>query len=314
MSSDDKIDNNDSVSQQTRNPNSVKRWIIAVAGMAGVMFVSALLAMAGSDGGYLVGNLPVFVICLMVAFVLQWLFFSHAWAQRSEGLFDLVGSITYITLVWLVLFLTVVDTRSLLLASLITVWALRLGPFLYLRIKQAGEDQRFRFIKTSFPTFLMTWTIQGAWVFITASCALAAMSSTQRIDLDLYSYIGLGLFVFGFAIEVMADQQKSNFKKNPDNANQFICTGLWAWSRHPNYFGEIVLWCGIAMLAYPNLQGWQIVTLISPLWVVFQLTQISGVKMLERRAEKQWGQDPEYQAYKRSTPALLLWPPRKSTS
>jgi steroid 5-alpha reductase family enzyme len=155
----------------------------------------------------------------------------------------------------------------------------------------------------------MTWTIQGGWVFITACCALAAISSPARLDPGINFYIGLSLWVFGFVIEVIADLQKSAFKADSANDNKFIQSGLWAWSRHPNYFGEIVLWTGIAVMAYPVLQGWQIVTLISPLFVVFLLTFVSGVRMLEARAEKQWGDDPEYRKYKANTPALMLWPP-----
>ena len=121
---------------------------------------------------------------------------------------------------------------------------------------------------------------------------------------------GLALWVGGFLFEVVADRQKSAFRAKPENAQRFIRDGLWAWSRHPNYFGEIVLWCGIALMALPVLQGWQYATLISPLFVVLLLTKISGVRMLEARGRKQWGDDPDYQAYVRSTPMLLPRPPR----
>jgi steroid 5-alpha reductase family enzyme len=86
---------------------------------------------------------------------------------------------------------------------------------------------------------------------------------------------------------------------------------LWGWSRHPNYFGEIVLWCGIAIMAYPVLLGAQVITLLAPLFVILQLTLISGVRMLEARADRRWGEDPAYQAYKRRTPVLMLWPPAR---
>ena len=117
------------------------------------------------------------------------------------------------------------------------------------------------------------------------------------------------IWLAGFAIEVIADRQKSAFRADPENRNRFIQSGLWAWSRHPNYFGEIVLWSGIAVIAFPVLQGWQYATLISPIFVVVLLTKISGVRMLENRANKQWGNDPDYQAYRDSTSVLVPMPP-----
>jgi steroid 5-alpha reductase family enzyme len=158
--------------------------------------------------------------------------------------------------------------------------------------------------------FFMTWTLQGTWVFITASCALAAITSGRNVAVDAALWIGSALWLFGFAIEVVADRQKSAFRANPANTGRFITSGLWAWSRHPNYFGEIVLWVGIAVIAYPTLLGWQYLTLVSPVLVTVLLTTISGVPMLEARADKLWGDDDAYQRYKRSTPTLLMRPPR----
>ena len=125
-------------------------------------------------------------------------------------------------------------------------------------------------------------------------------------------YLPLGIIVWlaGFAIEVIADQQKSAFKNNPENAGRFITSGLWAWSRHPNYFGEIVLWTGIAIIALPVLSGWRWVMLISPVFVVLLLTRVSGIPLLEARARKRWGEDETFQAYTRDTPVLIPRPPR----
>ena len=114
----------------------------------------------------------------------------------------------------------------------------------------------------------------------------------------------------GFTFEVIADRQKSRFKQaHPD---RFIDTGLWAWSRHPNYFGEILLWFGIATIAATTLQGWQWVTLVSPLFVTLLLTKVSGIPMLEKRADERWGTREDYQAYKSSTPVLFPRPPTRT--
>jgi len=288
-----------------------KQWLVGILGSLAALAVAAGIAWAGSQQGTRVAGVPVLIICAVFAYLVQWVMFVHAWSMKTEHYYDLTGSLTYAVMIVAAVWLSgAVDSRSLLLAALILVWALRLGPFLYRRVKRAGEDRRFRTIKTSFPTFFMTWTLQGTWVFITASCALAAITSQGRAPTGPALWIGLVLWLFGFTVEVVADRQKSAFRAEPANAGRFIDTGLWAWSRHPNYFGEIVLWSGIAVIAYPALVGWQAVTLISPLFVVVLLTTISGVPLLEARADKMWGNDTAYQAYKRNTPVLMLWPPK----
>jgi steroid 5-alpha reductase family enzyme len=197
----------------------------------------------------------------------------------------------------------------LLLAGIVTIWAVRLSTFLFKRIQDAGEDRRFRDIKPSFVRFLLTWTIQGLWVSLTIAAALAAITTITRRDLDLFALVGFLVWLFGMVIEVVADRQKSEFRADPQNADKFIKTGLWSWSRHPNYFGEIVLWIGVAIIAIPVLSGWQLLTLISPIFVAILLTRVSGIPMLEARANEKWGGQTEYEDYKTSTSVLIPKPP-----
>jgi steroid 5-alpha reductase family enzyme len=203
-------------------------------------------------------------------------------------------------------------TRGLVVATLICVWAVRLGSFLFIRVKKAGQDRRFTQIKTKFFRFLLTWTLGGTWVFITMAAGLAAMTSQSQSPVDAFLVVGATLWVIGFGIEVVADQQKTAFRKDPANAEKFISSGLWSISRHPNYFGEIILWIGIAVIALPVLEGWQWVTLVSPVFVSFLLLKVSGVPMLENNAESRWGNDPEFRQYKAKTPTLipLFWQSR----
>jgi steroid 5-alpha reductase family enzyme len=189
-----------------------------------------------------------------------------------------------------------------------------LGTFLFRRILAAGEDRRFREIKPSAARFLLTWTLQGLWVTFSLAAALAAITSEYRVDLGFFAVLGAVVWLFGFGIEVIADWQKSKFREDPQNAGKFIQSGLWAWSRHPNYFGEIVLWIGVAIVALPVLRGWQWVTMISPIFIVLLLTRISGVPMLETRADEKWGGQPDYEAYKANTPVLLPLPPKNTSS
>ncbi|NJC95653.1 MAG: DUF1295 domain-containing protein, partial [Anaerolineae bacterium] len=255
---------------------------------------------------------PVYALCIAAAFLIQWIAFIPAWLNRTEKFYDLTGGITYITVTLLALLLTPgTDARSLLLAGIVIVWAVRLASFLFLRIRNAGEDRRFRDIKQSFGRFLLTWSLQGLWVSFSLAAALAAITSTLRLDLDLFAAIGFLVWLAGFAIEVIADRQKSAFNAKAENKGRFISTGLWSWSRHPNYFGEIVLWIGVAIIALPVLRGWQWITLISPIFIIILLTRISGIPMLEKRADQKWGNEAEYQSYKAGTSMLVPLPPKK---
>lgn len=283
----------------------------SVIGTAVAVLVGAGLAFAGSRGGHGIAGVPVYALCIAVAFLVQWIAFIPAWRNRTETFYDLTGGVTYITVTLLAVLLTPgVDGRSLLLAGVVVAWAVRLASFLFLRIRAAGEDRRFRQIKHSFGRFLLTWTLQGLWVAFSLAAALAAITSTRRVDLDVFAVVGSLVWLAGFALEVTADRQKSAFNARPENKGRFIRTGLWSWSRHPNYFGEIVLWIGVAIIALPVLRGWQYATLVSPLFVILLLTRISGIPLLERRADKKWGGQAEYESYKARTSVLVPLPPK----
>jgi len=277
------------------------------------LLVAAGVAWAGSRGGLAVGGVPLFALAGVVAFVIQWVVFVPSYRAQTEHWYDITGSATYLTVtIGTLLLAGRFDARSILLTLLVCVWALRLGTFLFRRIKKAGADTRFDDIKPSFTRFLMAWTLQGLWVFLTLAAALAAMTATSVPPFGLIGWIGLAIWVLGFGIEALADAQKQAFRKDPANKGRFIDSGLWAWSRHPNYFGEITLWVGVALIALPALSGWQYVTLISPVFVYFLLTRVSGIPMLESRADERWGEEPAYQAYKARTPVLFPRPPGSS--
>jgi steroid 5-alpha reductase family enzyme len=116
---------------------------------------------------------------------------------------------------------------------MILIWAVRLGSFLFWRIKKDGQDKRFVVMKTQFVWFLMTWTLGGLWVLVTMAAGLAAMTSDTTIALGPLAYLGITLWVAGMLVEVIADNQKTEFRKNPENRDRFISTGLWAWSPPP---------------------------------------------------------------------------------
>lgn len=275
--------------------------------------IGAGVAIAGSDNGAMYGTMPVFLLCGILAFAINWLAFIPANIWQTEKFYDLTGSITYVTIMAVACALSgPLDNRALIIAALVMVWALRLGSFLFLRIRADGKDQRFDKIKVSPPRFFFTWTLQALWVLLTAASALAIITSGTKLPIDMFAIIGIGLWLTGFGIEVVSDRQKSEFRKKPENKGKFISTGLWAWSRHPNYFGEILLWTGITVASLPILSGWQWVTIISPIFVATLLIKISGIPKLEAHAEEKWGGDPAYRAYADNTPVLMMRPPKKA--
>jgi steroid 5-alpha reductase family enzyme len=263
-------------------------------------------AWAGSQGGSAFGGIPLFGLAIVLAFLIQWLAFLPAFFLQTEKFYDLTGSLTYISVSTIALFLSsAIDARAVLVWTLVVVWALRLGSFLFTRIQKAGKDDRFDELKPSFIRFLNVWTIQALWVTFTASAALVAITTTNRKELDGFALVGLLVWIFGFVFEVVADMQKGRFSADSGNKGKFIQTGLWSRSRHPNYFGEIMLWVGVAVIALPVLQGWQWVALISPVFVTLLLTRVSGVPLLEAKADKKWGGQPDYEEYKKRTPVLI---------
>jgi len=192
------------------------------------------------------------------------------------------------------------DFRSILLGVLILVWAMRLSSFLFLRIKKAGKDRRFDKIKTNFTRFMLAWALQGFWVFMCTLPAITAIASESK-TIDYFLVGGAALWLFGFVMEVVADRQKSAFNQDPKNKGQFISTGLWSISRHPNYVGEVLLWTGIAVIALPTFSGLQYLALISPIFTYLLLTRVSGVNLLEASADKKWEGNDAYIKYKEKT-------------
>lgn len=271
-----------------------------------LILIGALVAIAGSQGGSLVAGIPVFGLLVGLVFLVQWLAYIPAYLKQTEKFYDLIGSFTYISVIILALALSQnLDARAALLGVMVMIWALRLGSFLFRRVHKAGKDDRFDEIKPDWIRFLNAWTIQALWVTFTASAALIAITTSARKALDIFALAGFLVWAFGFAIEVMADSQKSRFNADPANKGKFIQTGLWSRSRHPNYFGEIVLWVGVMIIALPVLQGWQWVALISPIFVTLLLTRVSGVPLLEKKSDQKWGGQAAYETYKKQTPILI---------
>ena len=276
---------------------------------AGVFLFTKLYAVAISfnsielSGVNLVGHL------LVMIFVIQWIAYVPAFIFKTEKFYDLTGSITYISAIAFALYSTndsqSLDLGSLIIGAAIIIWAVRLGSFLFIRVHKDKKDGRFDSIKTSFSQFFMTWTLQGMWVFICSSAALIAIANPTGVVINSVFILGLVLFVLGFVVEVIADNQKSAFRSIPENKDKFINEGLWSRSRHPNYFGEITLWTGITVMGISTFEGMNYLALFSPIFTYLLLNYVSGVRMLELRGQKKWGHIETYQIYKQNTPKLI---------
>ena len=258
---------------------------------------------------YLTKN-EIVLNAVILAFLIQWVAFIPAYLFQTEKFYDLTGSLTYLTVIWFVYLSSnqvgEVNFQNLIVTVLISIWAIRLGSFLFSRIHKDGEDKRFRSIKTSPSQFFMTWTLQGMWVSICSMCAITGISSSEGLVLNPLFYLGFILFLIGFSIEVIADHQKTVFRAIKENKDKFISTGLWSKSQHPNYFGEILLWSSVAIMSFSSLSGTQYLTMISPIFTYVLLVYISGVRMLEDMGNKKWGHLEEYKQYKQNTPVLYI--------
>ena len=246
---------------------------------------------------------------VLLAYVIHWIAYIPAYVFQTEKFYDLTGSVTYLSVVWFVFLSTYqsisLNFGNLILVLLISIWTIRLGLFLFMRIHKAGEDKRFRTIKTSASQFFMTFTISGLWVTLCSMCALVAISSPEGLVMNALTYVGIILFIIGFGIEIVADNQKTAFRSIEANKDSFITSGLWSKSRHPNYFGEVLLWFAIAVISFSSLEGLQLITLISPIFTYILLVYVSGVRMLEDMNDKKWADDEQYKSYKKNTPMLF---------
>lgn len=249
----------------------------------------------------------VLVKCALTDLGIQWAGWALAAACKTEKFYDLAGSGTFILLAHLSrIWGGARHVRQNVQTGLVTAWGLRLGTFLFLRILKDGHDRRFNNVRENPGTFFVYWTVQAVWIFTTLLPTLMLNSERRDEPLGWRDYVGWSVWGLGFTVQAIADQQKWRFKSDPDNAGKFIQSGLWAYSRHPNYFGEILQWSGLWLSASSVMQGPQYFSVISPMFVWFLLNYVSGVPLLEKQGLKKWGSDPAYQNYLKNTP--VLWP------
>ncbi len=273
-----------------------------------VITIVALIVSAVDNNSVKIYGYSSVFLCSILIFGIQWIAWVPASISKTERFFDITGGITYLAVIFFSLWTGSLNgqitTRQIVISILVVIWALRLSSFLYLRIHRTGKDGRFDDLKTSPIRFLVPWTLQGLWIFLTLNVVIVVNSqSSSGIPLGIWDLIGMTLWLSGFAIEVIADNQKSKF--NIEGNKFWIDTGLWSYCRHPNYFGEILLWLGIACFGISCLSGLEFVALISPIFVYLLLTKVSGIPILDTRALTKWGDNKEFINYRSNTPALI---------
>ena len=275
-----------------------------------VFMIIFLIVSAVGKNSVILNGYSAVLYCAVICVGMQWVAWIPASIGKTERFYDLTGGLTYITIVGFSLWVgsrsEPISSRELIVSLLVIIWSLRLSSFLYLRIHRTGKDGRFDKLKTSSIRFLVPWTIQGLWVFLTMIVVIVINTQANSAPaLGIWDGIGLSIWILGFSIEVIADNQKTVFNSEPNNQGKWIDCGLWSYSRHPNYLGEILLWTGIAFFGVSCFTGLEKIAWISPLFIYLLLTKISGTPILDRRALEKWGDDSEYQIYREKTPLLF---------
>ena len=248
----------------------------------------------------------------IISLGIQVLFFIFAAALKTDKVTDLSYSLTFVLLaVVLLIGAGVYQPAQVLVASLILIWGLRLGGYLFVRIVNIKKDERFDGIRENFIRFAVFWLVQAVTVWAVMLPHVLFLTLSRETPLTAVTWLGAAVWLTGLLIEAVADAQKYRFRKDPSHRDQWIQSGLWRYSRHPNFFGESLCWWGLFIAVVPALRGWQWVSLAGPVFITFILLFATGVPTVEKRSNAKYGSSPEYQRYKDSTSLFIPWFPRK---
>ncbi len=248
------------------------------------------------------------LITLIVSLVINLVMFLIAFRFKTDKLTDISYAATFFVIVLYGVLTNAMSDYNLALFGMITLWSFRLGGFLLMRIWKMGRDKRFDGMRDNFLAFGRFWLLQAITVWIVLIPSSFAFASNRPFVSDL-SLLGIVIFITGLMIEANADLQKYRFSRNPKNKDKWIDEGIWHYSRHPNYFGEMLVWAGVYIYVFPGLVGFQpLIGVISPLFITTMLLFVSGVPILEKSADKKWGKQAAYQEYKRTTHLIIPLP------
>ena len=281
--------------------SSIKHFFSTIIVLLIIICITYLL----SFDSIKINNFPLVYIFTIIILILNTLSFMHSYVFKTDIFFDLIGSISFISVgVTSLILITDVDANQILIFFLLIFWALRLGPFLFVRRLSAGADERLSEYFKSPLSLYFIWTMNSLWVFLTSLSMIIIFSSSQNNEFGLIQWLGLLIWVLGFLIEVVSDTQKSKFNKK--NKGAFIDVGLWKYIRHPNYLGEIIIWLGIFVISISYINSiFTALSILSPIFVFILLRFLTGVPQLEQRGQEKWGKQEKYLKYKERTGILL---------
>ena len=255
--------------------------------------------------------LQAIVYTLIISFLIQTVFFAFAASFKTDKVTDLSYGLTFIIIASYLFFKNLtLSFIQLAVYWAVIIWGVRLVAYLYNRILKIKKDRRFDGIRENFLKFARFWLFQGIAVWIIMIPSILVLSSQEAKPFGFLAWAGLAIWLIGLLTETIADYQKFVFKNQPKNKNKWIQTGLWRYSRHPNYFGEMLVWWGIFSLALPYLAGWKLLSMVGPLFITFILLFVSGIPPLEKRSDQKYGKNKKYREYKKKTSLLIPLPPR----
>mgnify|MGYP000849005613 FL=1 len=255
-------------------------------------------------------QLTYLITPLLFTLVLNIVLFLFAFKYKTDKLTDGAYALSFAAISLFALFSGPVSTSRIVVSLLSVIWAARLGGFLVYRIRKTGKDKRFDAWRDKFWLLGRFWVLQGITAWVVMLPSLFALSK-DGLELGLGSYVAAVFWATALLIETVADLQKYRFNQDPKNKGKWIESGLWSWSRHPNYFGEICVWVSVYLVAFPVLNTTEAgIGLISPLFIASILLFATGIPILEKSADERWGKDAKYRAYKKRTSVLIPLPPR----
>ncbi len=246
-----------------------------------------------------------------VALAVNGAFFAVAAARRTDTVTDLSYSLTFALLAVVLPFTGAGKPVQLLASLLVVVWAVRLGTYLFRRILRMKVDHRFDGIRENPLRFGRFWLLQAITVAVVMLPVSYLLDRDHPSGLGSWSIVGAAVWLVGLLVEALADAQKAAFRAKDENRGRFVASGLWRYSRHPNYFGEMLVWWGLFVSAVPVLHGAAFAVVVGPVFITLLLLFVSGIPPLERSADAKYGNDAEYRNYKRRTSILVPLPPRR---
>ncbi len=247
----------------------------------------------------------------IISLLIQLIFFIFAATFKTDKVTDLSYGLGFIALSFIYFLNSSFGLNQFLVTILIFIWGIRIATYLFKRILQTKTDSRFDNIRNNFMKFAGFWFLQAISIFVIMLPSLIILISRENSSFSFLTAIGFIVWLVGITIEYFADKQKFGFKSNPKNKDKWVSIGLWKYSRHPNYFGEMLCWWGIFFISIPFLSYWYYLTIIGPIYITFLLLFVSGIPPLERKYDKKYSNNKDYQEYKKKTNILIPLPNKK---